>query len=461
MEVTKNKKYGGHILALPYPSQGHINPMLQFCKRLVSKGLKTTLAITNFISNSTHPNPGIVGIDTVSDGFDKGGYADADSVAAYLERFEQIGSKSLADLIKKYEKSEFPITCIMYDAFVPWALDVAKKHGLIGACFFTQACAVNYIYYYVHHGKLTLPISSTPVKISGLPELELRDMPSFFYVHGTYPAYFEMVLNQFTNVDKADYVFVNSFYKLEAEVADTMSKISPLSTIGPTLPSFYMDNRVENDIEYGLNLFHVDSSTCINWLNTKPEGSVVYAAFGSMSTFDDKQMEEIAEGLKATNSYFLWVVKTSQESKIPKKFIEENSEKGLVINWSPQLQVLSNKAIGCFFSHGGWNSTVEALVFGVPMVVMPQWTDQTTNAKFVQDVWSVGVRVKVNENGIVGREEIEECVRIVLQGEKGKEMKKNALKWKDLAKEAVQEGGTSDKNVEEFVSKCIRQFDGQ
>lgn len=219
MEVIKTKKYGGHILALPYPSQGHINPMLQFCKRLVSKGLKTTLAITNFISSSTRPNSGIVGIDTVSDGFDKGGYADADSIAAYLERFEQIGSKSLADLIKKYEKSEFPITCIMYDAFMPWALDVAKKYGLIGACFFTQACAVNYIYYYIHHGKLTLPISSTNVKISGLSELELRDMPSFIYVHGTYPAYFEMVLNQFTNVDKADYVFVNSFYKLEAEVS--------------------------------------------------------------------------------------------------------------------------------------------------------------------------------------------------------------------------------------------------
>lgn len=219
MEVMKNKKYGAHILAIPYPSQGHINPMLQFCKRLVSKCLKTTLAITNFISNSTHPISGTVGIDTVSDGFDEGGYADAESVAAYLERFEKIGSKSLADLIKKYEKSDFPISCIIYDAFMPWALDVAKEHGLIGGCFFTQSCAVNYIYYYVHHGKLMLPICSTPVKIPGLPELELGDMPSFIYVHGTYPAYFELVLNQFTNVDKADYVFVNSFYKLEAEVS--------------------------------------------------------------------------------------------------------------------------------------------------------------------------------------------------------------------------------------------------
>lgn len=219
MDLLNNKKYGAHILALPYPSQGHINPMLQFCKRLVSKGLKTTLAITNFISHSVRPISNTVSIDTISDGFDEGGYAEADSVVTYLERFKKIGSQTLADLIKKYEKSEFPITCVIYDSFMPWALDVAKDHGLIGACFFTQACAVNYIYYYVHHGKLTLPISSPPVRILGLLELELRDMPSFIYVHGTYPAYFELVLNQFINGDKADYVFVNSFYKLEAEVS--------------------------------------------------------------------------------------------------------------------------------------------------------------------------------------------------------------------------------------------------
>ncbi|XP_059277837.1 UDP-glycosyltransferase 74F2-like [Lycium ferocissimum] len=459
MEVVKSKKYGAHIVALPYPSQGHINPMLQFCKRLVSKGLKTTLAITNFISHSMCPNSDTVVIDTISDGFDKGGYAEAKSNEAYLEGFKKNGSKTLANLVKKYEKTEFPITCIIYDAFMPWALDVAKEHGLIGACFFTQACAVNYIYYYVHHKKLLLPVSSPKVKIPGLPELEPRDMPSFIHAYGTYPAYFEMVLNQYTNVEKAEYVFVNSFYKLEVEATDIMSKVTQLSTIGPTLPSFYLDNRVENDIEYGLNLFQVDASTCINWLNTKPDGSVVYAAFGSMSTFCEKQMEEIAWGLKATNSYFLWVVRTCDEEKIPKRFIDETAEKGLVIKWSPQLQVLSNKAIGCFFSHGGWNSTLEALSLGVPMAVMPLWSDQTTNAKLVQDVWSVGVRVKVSEKGIVGREEIEECVKTVLQGEKGKEMKKNAQKWKDLAKDAVNEGGTSDKNIEEFVSSCTRSSD--
>ncbi|KAM7486495.1 hypothetical protein LguiA_002504 [Lonicera macranthoides] len=452
----ENKPYGAHVLALPYPSQGHINPMLQFCKRLVSKNLKATLAITNFISTSMNPKPGLVGLDTISDGYDQGGFTQADSIDSYLATLEIHGSKTLAELIKRHEDSAHPIDCIVYDAFLPWALDVAKEFGLAGAAFFTQPCAVNYIYYYVKRGLLTLPVTELPVSMPGMPLMELEDMPSFIYVDGSYPAYFELVLNQYLNVDKADFVLVNTFYELEEEVVDTMSKISPLLTIGPTIPSSYLDNRLKDNNDYGLNLFHLDPFSCINWLTTKPIGSVIFVSFGSMANLNQDQMDELAWGLKATNHYFLWVVRACEESKLSKKFIQETVDKGIFVNWSPQLEVLANKAIGCFFSHCGWNSTVEALSLAVPMVVMPQWTDQTTNAKFVQDVWKVGIRVRVDENGIVGREEIERCVREVMEGERGVEMKKNALKWRDLAKEAVSEGGSSDKNLDEFVSKLTK-----
>lgn len=236
-----------------------------------------------------------------------------------------------------------------------------------------------------------------------------------------------------------------------------MSKVSPLLTIGPTIPSIYLDNRVENDNDYGLNLFTSDDLTvCTNWLNTKPAGSVIYVSFGSMANLNKKQMEELALALKGGNFSFLWVVKASEEEKLPENFVGETSEKGLVVKWSPQVEVLSSKAVGCFFTHAGWNSTLEALSVGVPLVVMPQWTDQTTNAKFVQDVWKVGVRVKVDENGIVGREEIQSCIKEVMEGERRKEMRENAKKWRDLAIEAISEGGTSDKNIDEFVSKLIK-----
>ncbi|XP_059448245.1 flavonol 7-O-beta-glucosyltransferase UGT74F1-like [Corylus avellana] len=228
-----------------------------------------------------------------------------------------------------------------------------------------------------------------------------------------------------------------------------MSKVCPLLTIGPTIPSNYLDNRVGNDSDYGLNLFTIDdSSVCTDWLNTKPPGSVVYVSFGSMACLSNKQMEVLALALKGGNFYFLWVVKVSEEEKLPENFVDEIGEKGLVVEWSRQVEVLSS---------GGWNSTLEALCLGVPLVVIPQWTDQTTNAKFVEDVWKVGVRiVEVDENGVVGREEIQSCIKEVMEGERGKEMKENAKKWSHLAIEAVSEGGTSDKNIEEFVSKLIK-----
>ncbi|GAA0165310.1 transferase [Lithospermum erythrorhizon] len=232
----------------------------------------------------------------------------------------------------------------------------------------------------------------------------------------------------------------------------------PCLTIGPTIPSSYLDNRVANDSDYSINLFHTDNSFTSNWLSTKPRGSVVYVAFGSMASLDEKQMEELVFGLMNSNCNFLWVVRASEDEKLPKdsNFMEQVSKKGLIVRWSPQLEILSNEAIGCFFSHCGWNSTIEALSLGVPIVAMPQWTDQTTNAKLVQDLWKMGIRVRVDEKGLVGREEIETCIKEVLEGERGKEMKKNALKWKELAKEALSEGGTSDNNIEALVSKLTK-----
>lgn len=217
------RAYKGHVLVVPYPTQGHINPMLQFSKRLASKGLRATVAITRFISNSMKPRPSAsVHLDTISDGHDEGGFSQAESIPSYIARFEAAGSATLSDLILRYKDGEHPVDCVIYDSFCPWALDVAKKLGLLGAAFFTQTCAVNYVYYLVYRGILKLPVPAFPVLIPGLPSLELRDMPSFIYVAGSYPAYFELVLAQFLNADKADWHLVNTFYKLEAEVSYIM-----------------------------------------------------------------------------------------------------------------------------------------------------------------------------------------------------------------------------------------------
>lgn len=214
---TERKLSGAHILVVPYPSQGHVNPMLQFCKRLLSKGAKPTLVLTNFISKSFNLRSTSIAVATISDGFDDGGFREARDVDDYLEQMQVAGTRTLTDLVRSYEKSSDRVDCIVYDAFLTWALDVAHGCGVKGAAFFTHACAVNYVYYYAACGALKLPVEAA-VELPGLPPLDLPDFPSFISVHGSYPAYFKMVLNEFSNLGRADFVLVNTFYKLEAEV---------------------------------------------------------------------------------------------------------------------------------------------------------------------------------------------------------------------------------------------------
>ncbi|XP_013623541.1 PREDICTED: UDP-glycosyltransferase 74F2-like [Brassica oleracea var. oleracea] len=443
----------GHVLAVPYPTQGHITPICQFCKRLISKGLETTLTLTTFVFNSIKPDPSSpISIATISDGYDQGCESPY-TIHEYLQNFKTFGSRTIADIIRKHQTSDNPITCMVYDAFIPWALDVAREFGIAAAPFFTQSCAVNYVYYlsYINHGSLKLPVED-------LPFLELQDLPSFLSVSGSYPAFLEMVLQQFTNFEKADFVLINTFQELELHEKELLSKFCHVLTVGPTVPSMYIDQRIKSDTDYDLNLFDSkDSTFCISWLNTRPQGSVVYVAFGSIAKLNNVQMEELASAVR--NFSFMWVVRDSEEDKLPSGFLETmDKDKSLVLKWSPQLEVLSNKAIGCFLTHCGWNSTMEALAFGVPMVAMPQWTDQPMNANYIQDVWKVGVSVKIdNESGIAKKEEIEFSIKEVMEGEKSKEMKENAKKWRDLAIKSLSEGGSTDINIDAFVSKVLNK----
>ncbi|EPS58846.1 hypothetical protein M569_15966, partial [Genlisea aurea] len=110
--------------------------------------------------------------------------------------------------------------------------------------------------------------------------------------------------------------------------------------------------------------------------------------------------------------------------------------------------------VSCFVTHSGWNSTIEAISHGVPMIGLGVTVDQITNAKLIQDMWGVGVRLSGGGyDEVVGREEIAMRIEEVVGGEKGVELKKNCRKWKELARDAVSQGGTSFKNVDQFVKK--------
>ncbi|KAI3837880.1 hypothetical protein MKW92_000124, partial [Papaver armeniacum] len=449
--VEEDAPMSGHVLVVPFPVSGHTNPMIQFSKRLASKNLQVTLFTTLFITESTkfeakplviescydmeRSNPSISSV---------GGKGESRSEVHPADIFEVIGLKHLPGIIEKYSKSEYPVKCLLFDSICPFVLDISKRFGLIAAAFYTQSCSVNAIYYNIQKGSISIPVEGPTVSAPCLPLLATHEIPSHVYDIDSRPTSLRLCLKQFSNVDEIQWHFFNTFDKLESEVMNWMAlqPTTKVMAIGPTIPSMYLDNRMERDQDYDLHLYSPDTNACNHWLATKEASSVVYVSFGSMASLGKDQMEEIAWGLRNSNYHFLWVVRSSEEDKLPSKFMEETTGKGLVVSWCQQMVVLAHGAVGCFVTHCGWNSTLEGMCLGVPMVAMQQKADQMTNAKFIEDVWKVE-----------REDQLEECIKEVMEGDRREEMKRNAVMWKKLAKEAVDIGGSSDKNIEEFVAK--------
>ena len=192
--------------------------MLQFSKLLEREGVQITLVSTRFFCKNLHQVPPTIALEAISDGFDQGDSPESENFRAYLDRFWQVGPETLAELLEKLGGSGHSIDCIIYDAFLPWALEIAKRFGIPGAAFLTQNMAVNSIYYHFHLGKLQVPLIEQEFSLPALPKFQLGDMPSFFFTYAENPGLLDLLVGQFSNIDKADWVLCNTFYELSKEV---------------------------------------------------------------------------------------------------------------------------------------------------------------------------------------------------------------------------------------------------
>uniref|UniRef100_A0A0E0M3G6 Glycosyltransferase n=1 Tax=Oryza punctata TaxID=4537 RepID=A0A0E0M3G6_ORYPU len=398
-----------HIVLLPYPTQGRINPILQFGKRLAARrGVRCTLTVTR----ASRPH-----VAAISDGCDPGGFREAPDVDDYLSR-----------LLRSEATQDRPVHALVYDSFLSWAPQRggAPRRG-------ERVCAVNVAYEHVFGGRIKLPLAHAgeePVRLPGVSvSLRLDELPTLMVDTNGCPAYLDLAVNQFKDLDMADHVLVNSLYELQPQEAEHMVSAWWAKTVGPTVPSVYLDNCLPDDKSYGFHLFALVIETKV-WLDTRAARSATYIPFGSVTTPTSQQMAKVCTTLTSRK---LWVVKASKISKTPEGFVCKvaSEDRGFIVTWCPQLEVLAHPAIGCFVMHCGWNSIMEGLSAGIPMVAVPQWFDQPTNAKYIEDVWCVGVRVQPDDEGWVRKEELERCVREVMEEERSEKYEKNAADWKE------------------------------
>ncbi|KAI5599672.1 hypothetical protein BDE02_02G211900 [Populus trichocarpa] len=458
-----------HFLLLTYPAQGHINPALQFAKGLTRIGalvtLVTSLSAGRRMSKTLFPDG--LSFVTFSDGYDDG-FKPEDDRDHFTSELKRRGSQTLNELIVDSAKEGKPVTCLVYTMLLHWASEVARAQHLPAALLWIQPATVFDIYYYYFNGYGDIfnncKDTSYAIELPGLPPLASRDLPSFVLPSNTYTFALQMFQEQLEQLSQETNpkVLVNSFDALELGAMNATEKFN-LIGIGPLIPSAFLDGKDPLDKSFGGDIFH-GSEDYTEWLNSKTKSSVVYVSFGSILVLSKRQIEEIARGLVDSGLTFLWVIRDEQKKNEVKEEEEEEEDhlracreailerQGMIVPWCCQVEVLSHPSIGCFVTHCGWNSTLESLVCEVPVVAFPHWTDQGTNAKLIADVWKTGVRVVANEEGIVEGDEIKRCLDLVMaHGKTGEDIRKNAKKWKDLARDAVKEGGSSDKNLKAFV----------
>ncbi|XP_049344458.1 UDP-glycosyltransferase 75C1 isoform X2 [Solanum verrucosum] len=460
-----------HVLLVTFPAQGHINPSLQFAKRLIKMGIEVTFTTSVFahrrmakIAASNAPKG--LNLAAFSDGFDDGFKSNVDDSKRYMSEIRSRGSQTLRDIILKSSD----MTSLVYTLLLPWAAEVARELHIPSALLWIQPATVLDIYYYYFNGyedemKCSSNDPNWSIQLPRLPLLKSQDLPSFLVSSGSKDDKYSFALPTFKEqLDTLDgeenpKVLVNTFDALELEPLKAIEKYN-LIGIGPLIPSSFLGGKDSLESSFGGDLFQKSNDDYMEWLNTKPKSSIVYISFGSLLNLSRNQKEEIAKGLIEIKRPFLWVIRDQENIKEVEKEEEKLScmmeleKQGKIVPWCSQLEVLTHPSLGCFVSHCGWNSTLESLLSGVPVVAFPHWTDQGTNAKLIEDVWKTGVRMRVNEDGVVESEEIKRCIEIVMDGqEKGEEMRKNAQKWKELAREAVKEGGSSEVNLKAFVQE--------
>ncbi|XP_048333019.2 phloretin 4'-O-glucosyltransferase [Ziziphus jujuba] len=462
------------FILVVYPAQGHINPGLQFAKRVIDAGAEITMVTTVFahrrVMKSKASTPTGLSFFPYSDSYDEG-FKPGDDIHTFVSETRRRGKQAVSELIDSGAKQGHPFTCIVYSLCLQWAAELAHELRIPTALLWVEPATVFDMYYYYLHGyediiKDTINNPSFSVELPELPlKLTGSDFPSFMDASKPESDIAMQVFKQQFEVlekERNPKVIVNTFDDLEPEALKAISEID-LIGIGPLIPITFLDGKENHEDPSENSSFRGDlfeglkDWNCKEWMNSKPKGSIVYVSFGSMCVLPKQQMEEIGGGLLDFGQTFLWVITEKQyeegrSAEDELNCIEELEKLGKIVPWCSQMEVLSNPSLGCFVTHCGWNSTLESLVCGVPMVAFPRSVDQGSNAKLIEDSWRSGVRVKANKEGTIEKDEIKRCLELVMRDE---EIRRNAKKWKDLGREAAMEGGSSNKNFKAFVNEVI------
>ncbi|XP_020251592.1 scopoletin glucosyltransferase-like [Asparagus officinalis] len=453
-----------HILLFPFMAQGHILPMLDMAKLFAVRGLKATILTTPANSPLFQPS-----IDRANGSgysypiqlhlipFPSGsglpeGCENMSFVPSHLKPNFFEATRMLREPFDQVLRGLLP-DCVVTGAFFPWTTDVAAERGIPRLVFYGSNYFSRCASYTVKRHKI-LENSTEEMEPLLLPDLPHRIelLKSQIQDFKKAAPFLVDLLNQVYESESRSYgLLVNSFYELEPDYADYYRNVIGGRTwaIGPM--SLCNEDAFEKSSR-GNFAKEFDHDACLNWLDSKSAGSVIYVCFGSACEFTVAQLRELALGLEASNHPFIWVVRKGGEEAIPRGFEERVKGKGFIIQgWAPQVLILNHKAVGGFLTHCGWNSSLEGISAGLPFITWPLFAEQFYNERLITDVLRIGIAVGVKEytwrpeeRALVEAAIIEKEVnRLMGEGEEAEERRRKAKELGEKAKKAVDEEGSS------------------
>ncbi|XP_047968346.1 UDP-glycosyltransferase 83A1-like [Salvia hispanica] len=455
-----------HVLAVAVPAQGHVKPLMSLCRQIAKHGIKVTFVNAHSIhhkilsASKKHEDEeedddschNIV-METVPDGLTP--EDDPNSLFTLLETLPKTMPQNLTDLIQRINTSNpnEKVTCVIADLSFSWIFEIADKMGAEPVGFLTSSVAslaiVLHIPKLLEQGNLNINGSlknGVVISLSNdIPSWRKDELPwSLSSDPKLEKVLFETTQNISKEASKAKWWLCNSCRELEPAATELLPNALP---IGPL-------NLLDSNNVRSTNFFSEDSS-CLRWLDTQPDGSVVYVSFGSSGVFSQHQLDELALGLELSGRAFLWVVRPDLANGSPVVYPPGfGTGLGKIVEWAPQNRVLSHPSIGCFVSHCGWNSTIEGVTNGVPFLCWPYFSDQFHDERYICEKWGIGLKIDFDEEGIVrSRYEIKNKIDTLFSDNKFRE---NALKLKEMCGKSVGEGGTSCNNLKKFIGHLYR-----
>ncbi|KAL6894119.1 hypothetical protein ACP4OV_008217 [Aristida adscensionis] len=438
-----------HVLVLPFPAQGHVIPLMELSHRLVEHGFRVDFINTEFnhdrIFKSLEDKGAIpegINMLSIPDGLDP--TDDHTDIGKFVGGLPAAMLAPLEAMIRSKK-----IRWMIADVSMSWALELTNTVGVRVILFSTYSASV-----FALRLKLPRLIDDGVIDENGnvkkhetiqlMPPIDSTEIPWVRVSPGSTPERRRVNIQNVIKTNRLmalpEAIICNTFRDVESEALAFLPNTLP---VGPLVAPM---SRLGGH-------FWPEDLTCLTWLNIQAPNSVIYVAFGSSTIFNTRKIQELANGLAASDRPFLWVVRPNFSREIEEEWFNQFKNrvngKGLLVTWAPQQRVLSHPSVACFMTHCGWNSTIEGLLHGVPFLCLPYFADQFCNQSYVCNIWKTGVKLCADDQGVVPKEEIKNKVHQLLGDE---DIKARAAMWKNKARASISEGGSSHENLLKLVN---------